>query len=216
MGTPLGTVPSWQVTLRAGAKLDAHRVNQYTLVLRAACPGEEEVTGWLFVWVTAGQVLRCDAPFASAVGDVVRVPADVAPHAPLHAVLLQPLGGLTVSACSPLSRPLPAGATPGDGCVLSPCSSGSELRARRSRSPHGAWCWHPPAASAPAGTPRWAPASPCCHSTATSLAGTAHSSWHPPPMPQERFSPVPIPVPIPSSIPFGIPSPSVPLFALLS
>lgn len=105
MGTPLGTVPSWQVTLRAGAKLDAHRVNQYTLVLRAACPGEEEVTGWLFVWVTAGQVLRCDAPFASAVGDVVRVPADVAPRAPLHAVLLQPLGGLTVSACSPCPVP---------------------------------------------------------------------------------------------------------------
>nr|XP_038041675.1 cadherin-related family member 4 isoform X2 [Anas platyrhynchos] len=94
VGTPASTFRA-EVTLRAGAKLDAHRVNQYTLVLRAACPGEEEVTGWLFVWVTAGQVLRCDAPFASAGGDVVRVPADVAPRAPLHAVLLQPLGGLT-------------------------------------------------------------------------------------------------------------------------
>lgn len=92
------------MTLRAGAELDARRVNQYTLLLRAACPREEEVTGWLFVWVLAGQVLRCDAPFASAGGDVVRVPADVAPRAPLHAVLPQPLGGLTVSARS--SRPL--------------------------------------------------------------------------------------------------------------
>ncbi|XP_068550315.1 cadherin-related family member 4 isoform X5 [Anas acuta] len=93
VGTPATTFRA-EVTLRAGAELDAHRVNQYTLVLRAACPGEEEVTGWLFVWVTAGQVLRCDAPFTSAGGDVVRVPADVAPHAPLHAVLPQPLGGL--------------------------------------------------------------------------------------------------------------------------
>ncbi|NXN42862.1 CDHR4 protein, partial [Rhinoptilus africanus] len=52
-----------QVTLRAGAELDAHRVNQYTLTLRAACPGEEEVEERLFVQVTAGEVLRCDAPF---------------------------------------------------------------------------------------------------------------------------------------------------------
>uniref|UniRef100_A0A8C5UC99 Uncharacterized protein n=1 Tax=Malurus cyaneus samueli TaxID=2593467 RepID=A0A8C5UC99_9PASS len=54
------------VTLRAGAELDAHQVNQYTLILRAACPGEDEVEEWLFVRVTAGQVLRCDTPFASA------------------------------------------------------------------------------------------------------------------------------------------------------
>ncbi|NWT16865.1 CDHR4 protein, partial [Vireo altiloquus] len=83
-----------QVTLRAGAELDAHQVNQYTLILRAACPGEDEVEGQLFVRVTAGQVLRCDTPFASAEGDVVQVLADVAPRTPLYAVLLQPLGGL--------------------------------------------------------------------------------------------------------------------------
>ncbi|NWY21027.1 CDHR4 protein, partial [Aphelocoma coerulescens] len=86
-----------QVTLRAGAELDARQVNQYMLILRAACPGEDEVEGRLFVRVTAGQVLRCDTPFASAEGDVVEVPADVAPRTPLYAVLRQPLGGLTVS-----------------------------------------------------------------------------------------------------------------------
>ncbi|NWV61029.1 CDHR4 protein, partial [Malurus elegans] len=85
-----------QVTLRAGAELDAHQVNQYTLILRAACPGEDEVEQRLFVRVTAGQVLRCDTPFASADGDVVQVRADVAPRTPLYAVLPQPLGGLTV------------------------------------------------------------------------------------------------------------------------
>ncbi|NWX81290.1 CDHR4 protein, partial [Alca torda] len=86
-----------QVTLRAGAELDAHQVNQYTLTLRAACPGEEEVEEQLFVQVTAGHVLRCDAPFTSTGGDVVRVSADVAPRTPLYVVLPQPLGGLTVS-----------------------------------------------------------------------------------------------------------------------
>ncbi|NXJ23926.1 CDHR4 protein, partial [Dicrurus megarhynchus] len=84
-----------QVTLRAGAELDAHQVNQYTLILRAACPGEDEVEGRLFVRVTTGQVLRCDTPFVSAEGDVVQVLADVAPRTPLYAVLRQPLGGLT-------------------------------------------------------------------------------------------------------------------------
>ncbi|NXJ92825.1 CDHR4 protein, partial [Corythaixoides concolor] len=111
-----------QVTLRAGAQLDAHRVNQYTLTLRAACPGEDEVQERLFVRVMAGQALRCDTPFASVgrscgaqgsgepqvpagtgllqlccatEGDVVQVQADVAPRTPLYAVLLQPLGGLT-------------------------------------------------------------------------------------------------------------------------
>ncbi|NXW41723.1 CDHR4 protein, partial [Nyctiprogne leucopyga] len=93
-----------QVTLRAGAELDARRVNQYTLSLRAACPGEEEVEERLFVRVTEGQVLRCDAPFASAGGDVVRVPVDVAPWMPLYAVLRQPLGGLTVSGSCPEFR----------------------------------------------------------------------------------------------------------------
>ncbi|NWX27688.1 CDHR4 protein, partial [Notiomystis cincta] len=91
------TVSPWQVTLRAGAELDARQVNQYTLILRAACPGEDEVEERLFVQVTAGQVLRCDTPFASAEGDVVQVLADVAPRTPLYAVLPQPLGGLTVS-----------------------------------------------------------------------------------------------------------------------
>ncbi|XP_053809464.1 cadherin-related family member 4 [Vidua chalybeata] len=84
-----------EVTLRAGAELDARRVNQYTLILRAACPGEDEVEERLFVRVTAGHVLRCDTPFASAEGDVVQVLADVAPRTPLYAVLPQPLGGLT-------------------------------------------------------------------------------------------------------------------------
>ncbi|NWY97556.1 CDHR4 protein, partial [Loxia curvirostra] len=89
-----------QVTLRAGAELDARRMNQYTLILRAACPGEDEVEERLFVRVTAGHVLRCDSPFASAEGDVVQVLADVAPRTPLYAVLPQPLGGLTVSGTS--------------------------------------------------------------------------------------------------------------------
>ncbi|NXM33529.1 CDHR4 protein, partial [Oxyruncus cristatus] len=84
-----------QVTLRAGAELDARRVNQYTLTLRAACPGEDEVEERLFVQVTLGQVLRCDTPFTSAGGDVVQVLADVAPRTPLYAVLPQLLGGLT-------------------------------------------------------------------------------------------------------------------------
>ncbi|XP_054033166.1 cadherin-related family member 4 [Dryobates pubescens] len=83
-----------EVTLRAGAELDAHRVNQYLLTLWATCPGEEEVQERLFVRVTRGQVLRCDKPFASAEGDVVQVPADVAPQTPLYAVLPQPLAGL--------------------------------------------------------------------------------------------------------------------------
>ncbi|NWW21437.1 CDHR4 protein, partial [Falcunculus frontatus] len=86
-----------QVTLRAGVELDARQVNQYTLILWAACPGEDEVEGQLFVRVTTGQVLRCDTPFASAEGDVVQVLADVAPRTPLYAVLPQPLGGLMVS-----------------------------------------------------------------------------------------------------------------------
>ncbi|XP_064288362.1 cadherin-related family member 4 isoform X1 [Passer domesticus] len=55
-----------EVTLRAGAELDARRVNQYTLILRAACPGEDEVEERLFVRVTAGHVLHCDTSFASA------------------------------------------------------------------------------------------------------------------------------------------------------
>ncbi|XP_064288364.1 cadherin-related family member 4 isoform X3 [Passer domesticus] len=83
-----------EVTLRAGAELDARRVNQYTLILRAACPGEDEVEERLFVRVTAGHVLHCDTSFASA-GGVVQVLADVAPRTPLYAVLPQPLGGLT-------------------------------------------------------------------------------------------------------------------------
>ncbi|NXF43046.1 CDHR4 protein, partial [Oceanites oceanicus] len=90
-----------QVTLRAGAELDASRVNQYPLTLRASCPSEDEVEEQLFVRVTAGQVLRCDAPFASAGGDVVQVLADTAPRTPLYAVLPQPLGGLTVSGGCP-------------------------------------------------------------------------------------------------------------------
>ncbi|OPJ80746.1 cadherin-related family member 4 isoform A [Patagioenas fasciata monilis] len=93
---PVATTTFWaEVTLRAGAQLDAHQVNQYTLTLWAACPGEEEVEKQLFVRVTADQALRCDTPFASVEGDVVQVLADVAPWTPLYAVLPQPLGGLT-------------------------------------------------------------------------------------------------------------------------
>ncbi|XP_021265531.1 LOW QUALITY PROTEIN: cadherin-related family member 4 [Numida meleagris] len=92
-GVPASTFRA-EVTLRAGAELDAHRVNWYALMLRAACPGEQEVTRWLFVRVTSGQALRCGTPFASTGGDVVQVPADVAPRAPLYAVQAQPLGGL--------------------------------------------------------------------------------------------------------------------------
>ncbi|NXJ36989.1 CDHR4 protein, partial [Ciconia maguari] len=103
-----------QVTLRAGAELDAHQVNQYTLTLRAACPGEDEVEERLFVRVTVGQVLRCDAPFASAEGDMVQVLADTAPRTPLYAVLPQPLGGLTVSGgCPRVLQPPQAGAALG-------------------------------------------------------------------------------------------------------
>ncbi|NXK77611.1 CDHR4 protein, partial [Amazona guildingii] len=94
-----------QVTLRAGAELNAHWV--YTLTLRATCPGEEKVEKQLFVWVTAAQVLHCDAPFASTEGDVVQVLADVAPRTPLYAVMPQPLGGLTVSGVCPGGHNLP-------------------------------------------------------------------------------------------------------------
>uniref|UniRef100_A0A8B9NSV1 Cadherin-related family member 4 n=1 Tax=Accipiter nisus TaxID=211598 RepID=A0A8B9NSV1_9AVES len=66
VGALLSTASLWQVTLRAGAELDARRVNQYTLTLRAACPGEDEVEERLFVQVTAEQALRCDTPFATA------------------------------------------------------------------------------------------------------------------------------------------------------
>ncbi|NXR35121.1 CDHR4 protein, partial [Zosterops hypoxanthus] len=88
-----------QVTLAAGAELDARQLSQYTLILRAACPGEDEVEERLYVQVTPGHVLRCDSRFASPEGDVVRVLADVAPRTPLYAVLPQPLG-LTVSGSS--------------------------------------------------------------------------------------------------------------------
>ncbi|NXC78487.1 CDHR4 protein, partial [Anhinga anhinga] len=83
-----------QVTLHAGAELDAHRVNQYALTLRATCPGEGGGEERLFVQVTAGQVLRCDGGGARAGGDVVQVLGGGAPQTPLYAVLPQPLGGL--------------------------------------------------------------------------------------------------------------------------
>ncbi|NXC05183.1 CDHR4 protein, partial [Orthonyx spaldingii] len=86
-----------QVTLRAGVELNARQVNQYVLILRAACPGEDVVEELLFVRVTAGQVLRCDTPFASAEGDVVQVLADVAPRTPLYTVMPQPLGGVPIT-----------------------------------------------------------------------------------------------------------------------
>ncbi|XP_061202962.1 cadherin-related family member 4 isoform X2 [Neopsephotus bourkii] len=86
---------TFQVMLRAGEELNAHWVTLYTLTLQATCPGEDRVEKQLFVWVKEGQGLRCDAPFTSAEGDVVRVLADVAPRTPLYAVMPQPLGGLT-------------------------------------------------------------------------------------------------------------------------
>ncbi|NWH78806.1 CDHR4 protein, partial [Piaya cayana] len=139
-----------QVTLRAGAQLDANQVNQYNVTLRATCPGEDVVEKPLFVRVTAGQVLRCDGPFTSAgrsrgaggggrgaagtglprplcatEGDVVWVLVDVAPRTPLYAVLPQPLGGLTVSGGCPHARsPLRNHDTPltltRQGLVLAP------------------------------------------------------------------------------------------------
>ncbi|NXT19959.1 CDHR4 protein, partial [Syrrhaptes paradoxus] len=100
-----------QVTLHARVELVAHGANQYTLTLRAACPGKEEVEEQLVVWVPAGQELRCDPPFASMGGDVVQVSADVAPRSPLYVVLPQPLGGLTVSGgCPGDPQPPQAGA----------------------------------------------------------------------------------------------------------
>ncbi|XP_071611653.1 cadherin-related family member 4 isoform X1 [Heliangelus exortis] len=84
-----------EVTLRAGAELDAYQANQYTLTLWAACPGEEEVEEQFFVRVTPGQALRCDTPFASVEGAVVQVSADVAPRTPLYSVLPGSLGELT-------------------------------------------------------------------------------------------------------------------------
>lgn len=102
------------MTLRAGAELDAHQVNWYALMLHAACPGEQEVTGQLYVRVTSRQALRCGFPFASTGGDVVRVSADVAPRAPLYVVQAQPPGGLMVSASCSVSHSLPKGADPRD------------------------------------------------------------------------------------------------------
>ncbi|NXE55122.1 CDHR4 protein, partial [Casuarius casuarius] len=87
-----------QITLRAGAALDAHWVNQYVLTLRVACHGEDEAEGQLFIRVTAAQALHCAARFASTEGDVVQVPADVAPRTPLYTVVpFQLARELTVS-----------------------------------------------------------------------------------------------------------------------
>ncbi|NXJ06318.1 CDHR4 protein, partial [Odontophorus gujanensis] len=108
-----------QVSLRAGAELDAHRVNWYVLMLRAACPGEQEVTGQLYVRVTSGQALRCDTTFASTSGVVVQVSADVAPRVPLYAVQAQPPGGLMVSAGCPVNSDTPLTLTH-QGLVLAP------------------------------------------------------------------------------------------------
>uniref|UniRef100_A0A8C6N6A9 Uncharacterized protein n=1 Tax=Melopsittacus undulatus TaxID=13146 RepID=A0A8C6N6A9_MELUD len=66
LGTLLNAVSPWQVTLRAGAELNAHWVSLYNLTLRATCPGEDKVEKQLFVWVKEGQVLHCDALFTSA------------------------------------------------------------------------------------------------------------------------------------------------------
>nr|XP_009679064.1 PREDICTED: cadherin-related family member 4 [Struthio camelus australis] len=93
--TPASTFQA-EITLRAGAALDAHRVNHYMLTLRAACHGEAEAEGQLFIRVMVAQVLHCAARFASAGNDVVQVPADVAPQTPLYTVVLpQPASELT-------------------------------------------------------------------------------------------------------------------------
>ncbi|XP_010221646.1 PREDICTED: LOW QUALITY PROTEIN: cadherin-related family member 4, partial [Tinamus guttatus] len=76
-----------EITLSAGAALDVRWVNQYTLTLRAACHGEEEAEGQLFVRVTPVQTLRCAASFASTEGDTVQVLADVAPQTLLYTVV---------------------------------------------------------------------------------------------------------------------------------
>ncbi|NXD18158.1 CDHR4 protein, partial [Nothocercus nigrocapillus] len=100
VGALLSTAPLRQITLRAGAALDARRVNQYVLTLRAACHGEEEAEGQLFVRVTPARALRCAASFASTEGDTVQVPADVAPWTPLYTVVpcCRGHGGREVSA----------------------------------------------------------------------------------------------------------------------
>ncbi|NWY05471.1 CDHR4 protein, partial [Nothoprocta ornata] len=54
-----------QISLRAAAALDARRVNQYALTLRAACRGEEEAEGQLFVRVAPSRALRCATSFTS-------------------------------------------------------------------------------------------------------------------------------------------------------
>ncbi|XP_067159748.1 cadherin-related family member 4 [Apteryx mantelli] len=84
--TPASTFQA-EITLRAGAALDAHRVNQYVLMLRVACQEEDEAEGQLFIRVMEAQVLHCAARFASTEGDVVQVPADVAPQTPLYTVV---------------------------------------------------------------------------------------------------------------------------------
>ncbi|OXB78653.1 UNVERIFIED_CONTAM: hypothetical protein H355_002618 [Colinus virginianus] len=114
-GVPASTFRA-EVSLRAGSELDAHRVNWYALTLRAACPGEQEVTGQLYVRVTSGQALRCGTTFASAGGDVVQVSADVAPRVPLYAVQAQPPGGLMFQL---RNRGTPLTLTP-RGLVLAP------------------------------------------------------------------------------------------------
>lgn len=105
-------------------------------------------------------------------GDVVQVLADVAPRTPLYAVLLQPLGGLTVSGGSLGGHTPVEESSLGDSRTLDMeewdrashhppfCSSGSETTTHHSRSPAGAWCWHLTMVLTPARTPRWAPAAP--------------------------------------------------------
>ncbi|XP_062441908.1 cadherin-related family member 4 [Rhea pennata] len=90
--TPASTFQA-EITLRAGAALDAQRVNQYVLLLRLACNREDEAEGQLFIRVMAAQELHCAAKFTSIEGDMVQVPADVAPRTPLYTVLQPPQRG---------------------------------------------------------------------------------------------------------------------------
>ncbi|XP_019360693.1 PREDICTED: cadherin-related family member 4 isoform X1 [Gavialis gangeticus] len=83
---------SIKITLSPAAALDARQVNQYTLVLQAQCPAEELVETQLFVQVRPEDAApQCMGKFASADGDLVEVPENVAPLLPIYTVILQRL-----------------------------------------------------------------------------------------------------------------------------
>lgn len=212
LSTLLNTVSPWQVTLRAGAELNAHWVNLYTLTLWATCPGEDKVEKQLFVWVKEGQVLHCDAPFTSA-GRSRRYGVEGATGAGQHCAPTAMLccrgrcgagagrcGASDTPVCCDAAatrgadgewglpwgpQPSTGGSSPGDAGTPgaeegdrgshhpSLCSSDSETTTHRSCSPIRAWCWHLPVALTSARAPRWAAASPGCHSHLPAHKGLA-------------------------------------------